>query len=212
MKKWIGLSFVFLTALFSCQKEGSKLPYLGNTAQVKESSGIQGRGEGYFKVLDFEFLNQEGIKVNNETFKNKIYVADFMFLKCPTICPVMNTEMKRVYDVYKKNDKVLFVSHTIDPDNDSIPALKSYAEHLGVDSRKWHFLYGAKKDIYTMAEKGYFAQAYEDEKAPGGYAHSGGFLLIDSKRHIRGVYDGTNPTDVDRLIKEIVILLQETPK
>lgn len=166
----------------------------------------------YFEVPSFNLINQDSLPVSNKTFENKIYIADFIFLKCPTICPVMNKELKRVYDVFKDNPAVLFASHTIDPQNDSIPLLKAYSEQLGVDSQKWHFLHGEKEYIYQLAETGYFTQAYADLQAPGGYAHSGGFILVDKNRHIRGVYNGTNTADVDRLIKEIVILLHENSK
>jgi len=129
-------------------------------------------------------------------------------LKCPTICPKMNVEMKRVYQAYQEQERVVFVSHTIDPENDSIPLLKAYSESLGIATKKWQFLHGDKEEIHRLAE-GYFMQAYQDLNAPGGYAHSGGFLLIDENRHIRGVYDGTNSKDVDRLIDEIALLLKE---
>ncbi len=202
--------FSFLVVFISCSTNSEKLPYLGNHKEVISSS--QTKTLQYFKVPDFTLTNQDRITITNESFKNKIYIADFIFLKCPTICPIMNQQLKRVYDVFKNNEDVLFVSHTIDPQNDSIPVLKAYSEQLGIDSKKWHFLHGEKKDIYKLAEKGYFSQAYEDSQAPGGYAHSGGFILVDKNRHLRGVYDGTNSADVDRLIKEIVILLNEKSK
>lgn len=186
----------------SCSEKSEKLPYLGNPNVVNNV-------ERQHNIKDFSFLNQDSLVVTNETFKNKIYVADFIFLRCPTICPVMNMELKRVYDAFKDNENVLFVSHTVDPENDTIPVLKAYSENLEVNPKKWHFLWGEQKDIFDIAKNSYFTQAYEDLDAPGGYAHSGGFILVDKNRHIRGVYDGTNSVDVDRLIKEIVILLNE---
>ncbi len=201
------LFFSIFIVFISCSSNSEKLPYLGNHTEVV--SKTQTKVINYFKVPDFSLTNQDSITISNDSFKNKIYIADFIFLKCPTICPIMNQQLKRVYDVFKDNSQVLFVSHTIDPENDSIPVLKAYSDQLGVDSKKWHFLHGEKKDIYQLAEKGYFSQAYENVNAPGGYAHSGAFILVDKNRHLRGVYDGTNSADVDRLIKEIVILLQE---
>lgn len=192
------LIVLFLTA--ACQQE-KELPYLGNHTKNTDDS------IAYFKVPDFELRNQDSILITPKTLKDKIYIADFIFLKCPTICPVMNREMKRVYDAYQNNDNVVFVSHTIDPKNDSIPALKNYQEALGVKADKWHFLHGNQEDMFALAETGYYTQAYQEDSAPGGYAHSAGFVLVDKNRHIRGVYDGTNPTDVDRLIKEIEILI-----
>ena len=186
----------------SCSEKLEKLPYLGNPNVVNNV-------ETQHTINDFSFLNQDSLAITNETFKNKIYVADFIFLRCPTICPVMNMELKRVYDTFKDNENVLFVSHTVDPENDTIPVLKAYSENLEVNPKKWHFLWGEQKDIFDIAKNSYFTQAFEDLDAPGGYAHSGGFILVDKNRHIRGVYDGTNSVDVDRLIKEIVILLNE---
>lgn len=205
--KKIILLFFSCFILFSCQKKSIKLPYLGNHKEVISENGEIIRH--YFKVPNFQLINQDSIVINNTSFEDKIYIADFIFLKCPTICPIMNVELKRVYDIYKDNSNVLFASHTIDPENDSIPALKVYSDQLGVEATKWFFLHGEKDYIHQLAEKGYFSQAYENKEVPGGYAHSGGFLLVDKQRHIRGVYDGTNAKDVDRLIIEIEILLQE---
>jgi len=208
MKQILLISFIF--TLISCNEKSEKLPYLGNHVEVTENG--QSVVKKHFEVPEFKFVNQDKATVTNKTFKGKIYIADFIFLRCPTICPVMNLQMKRVYDAFKEDEQVLFVSHTIDPENDSVEVLKAYADKLGVDSKKWHFLHGDKKEIYDLAEKGYFAQAYEDMDAPGGFAHSGGFVLVDEKGHLRGVYDGTNAEDVDRLMKEVVILLGENSK
>jgi len=208
MKQILLISFIF--TLISCNEKSEKLPYLGNHVEVTENG--HSVVKKHFEVPEFKFVNQDKATVTNKTFKGKIYIADFIFLRCPTICPVMNLQMKRVYDAFKEDEQVLFVSHTIDPENDSVEVLKAYADKLGVDSKKWHFLHGDKKEIYDLAEKGYFAQAYEDMDAPGGFAHSGGFVLVDEKGHLRGVYDGTNAEDVDRLMKEVVILLGENSK
>lgn len=200
MKQVIFLILFCIVA--SCSEKSEKLPYLGNQTVINNV-------EIQHSIKDFSFLNQDSLVVTNDTFKNKIYIADFIFLRCPTICPVMNMELKRVYDAFKDNDNILFVSHTVDPENDTIPVLKAYSENLEVNPKKWHFLWGEQKAIFDIAKNSYFTQAYEDLDAPGGYAHSGGFILVDKNRHIRGVYDGTNSVDVDRLIKEIVILLNE---
>lgn len=205
MRRILILFGVFI--LFSCQNKTDQLPYLGNHTEEVVNGKMQIKK--YFTIPDFKFRNQDSIVITNKTFEDKIYIADFIFLSCPTICPVMNHEMKRVYDVFKDNASVVFVSHTVDPENDQIPVLKSYVQNLDVDGNKWHFLHGTQQEILQIAEKGYFTQAYADVSAPGGYAHSAGFILVDKNRHIRGVYDGTNSKDVDRLIKDIVILLEE---
>lgn len=200
MKKIILLCVLFLFAF--CTPKQEQLPYLGDP--IKKGNKVD-----YPTISPFRFLNQEGKLVTNSTLRSKIYIADFIFLKCPTICPKMNMQLKRVYDVFEKDKEIVFVSHTIDPENDSIPALKAYADALNVKANKWLFLYGQKKEVYELAEKSYYAKAYKDQTAPGGYVHSGGFLLVDKKGHIRGVYDGTDTKDVDRLIKEIIILKKE---
>lgn len=190
----------------ACSQKAEQLPYLGNPVAETLASGET--IEKHYKIPAFSLIDQDSLVVFNETLAGKVYVADFIFLQCPTICPKMNVEMKRVYDAYQAEKDVLFVSHTIDPKNDSIPVLKAYSESLGIHDSKWHFLHGEEKEIHQLAQ-GYFMQAYQENNAPGGYAHSGGFLLIDGEQHIRGVYDGTSTTDVNRLIQDINLLLKE---
>jgi protein SCO1/2 len=191
-----------ILALFSCTSKTDKLPILGNPS-------IVGKDTIYPTVPAFIFINQDSIEITDKTFDNKIYVADFIFLDCPTICPKMTNEMIKVYEAYKTNPNILYISHTIDPFNDSIPRLKSYSENLGADSKKWFFVTGEKEKIYSLAEESNFATAYADSTAPGGYVHSGGLLLIDKFKHIRGVYEGTDPNETERLKSDIEKLLIE---
>ncbi len=194
--------FILLTCvLISCSHKQEKLPFLGNSI-------VSGNNITYPKIKDFSFIDQDGTIVTNKTFKDKIYVADFIFLSCPTICPKMNSELNQVYTVFKDNPKVSFLSHTIDPERDSIQRLKKYTIAKGID-KNWYFVTGNRDSIYSIATKSYFATAYKDSKEPGGYVHSGGFLLIDKNRFIRGVYDGTNPKETQRLIMDIKTLLKE---
>lgn len=198
--------FFVLTIGVACSQKAEQLPYLGQPTEEVATDGAS--KEKQYQIPSFTLMNQDSLWVSNQTLAGKVYVADFIFLQCPTICPKMNVEMKRVYNQYQAEDQVLFVSHTIDPKNDSIPVLKAFSESLGVKAPKWQFLHGEEKAIHQLAQ-GYFMQAYQENKAPGGYAHSGGFLLIDGKQHIRGVYDGTSTTDVNRLIEDINVLLKE---
>ncbi|MEL1244028.1 SCO family protein [Flavobacterium sp. DGU11] len=200
MKKIFLLSIIATVAI-SCFKEEEHLPYLGNP--VEKEGKLQ-----YPKIADFSFTDQDSAIINNATFEGKIYVADFIFLSCPTICPKMTVEMLKVYEKYRDNSEIGFLSHTIDPLHDTIPRLKAYAENLGVDNN-WHFVTGNKDSIYSLAVKSYFTTAYPDDKEPGGYVHSGALLLVDKNRYIRGVYDGTNPVETQRLISDIEKLLQE---
>ena len=196
---WFFLSVILGFA--QCRAPEEKLPILGN----RDSNG----GKGDHSIASFSFLDQDSATVTNATFLNQVYVADFIFLSCPTICPVMNVEMLRVYKAFEKNQGVAFLSHTIDPANDSIPRLKAYAENLGINASRWHFVTGNQDSIYKIAEKSYFTSVYPDSVDKSNYIHGGGLVLIDTKRRIRGVYDGTNPLETERLIKEINLLLKE---
>ncbi|MBK6263611.1 SCO family protein [Marivirga sp. S37H4] len=158
-------------------------------------------------VPDFRLVNQDSVWVTPETFSGKVYIADFFFTSCPTICPTMKKEMLRVYEAYKDNDEVAIISHTIDPEYDTVALLKDFAERLDVEAPKWHFVTGEKEEIYELGQKGYMVTALEDENEEGGFIHSGAFILVDKERKIRGVYDGTQSSDVDQLIKDIQRLL-----
>lgn len=164
----------------------------------------------YHKIANFSFVDQDSNIITNETFKGKIYVADFFFTSCRTICPIMKTQMLRVYDSIQNDPEVLILSHTIDPEYDTVGLLKDYAENkLGVKSNKWHFVTGDKDSIFNIAQTSYLATAMEDSTEPDGRIHSGAFLLIDKDRRIRGRYDGTKEEDVNRLLEEIQILKKE---
>ena len=200
-KTYYKLAILLSFAFMGCSQKEAKLPYLGNPI-VENNDTI------YPKIADFKFTNQDKKSVTNKTFAKKIYVADFIFLSCPTICPKMTSEMKSVYDSYKTNPDVQFLSHTIDPERDTVEKLKLYSESMNLNSN-WHFVTGKKEDIFSIAEKSYFTTAYKDSKEPGGYVHGGGLMLVDENGHIRGVYDGTNSTETKRLIADIKILLKE---
>lgn len=157
----------------------------------------------YHTIAPFAFFNQDSTLITHDTLRGKIYVADFFFTSCRTICPIMKTQMKRVYDVVKDDPEILIVSHTIDPEYDTVALLRSFASRLGVKSSKWHFLTGAKDSIYKIAQTSYFATAMEDKTEPDGFIHSGAFLLIDKEQRIRGSYDGTKEAEVNRLLTDI---------
>ncbi|NBP67799.1 MAG: SCO family protein [Cytophagia bacterium] len=163
----------------------------------------------YHTIAPFQFVNQDSALVNNETFKDKIYISDFFFTSCRTICPIMKTQMLRVYDSLKNDDDVLILSHTIDPEYDTVALLHDFAERLGVSSKKWHFVTGVQDSIYKIAQTSYFATAMEDGSEPDGFIHSGAFLLIDKKQRIRGNYDGTVEESVNQLIKDVRKLQRE---
>lgn len=195
------LLFCFL--LYACQvQKQEKLPIFGERI-------VQGTDTLYHVIPNFQFIDQDSTPVTNETFKDKIYVSDFFFTSCRTICPIMKTQMLRVYDSIKNDPNVLLLSHTIDPEFDTVALLRDFARRLNVNSTKWHFVTGIKDSIYRVAQTGYFATALEDKSEPDGFIHSGAFLLIDKQRRIRGKYDGTKEDQVNKLIEDIKKLKKE---
>ncbi len=185
------------------KEEATKLPIFGER-EVNNGDTV------YHTIDTFAFVDQDSALVTNETFAGKIYVADFFFTSCRTICPIMKTQMLRVYDSIQNDPDVLLLSHTIDPEYDTVGLLHDYAERLGVKRDRWHFVTGNKDDIYKIAQTSYFATAMEDKAEPDGFIHSGAFLLIDKQRRIRGKYDGTKEEDVNRLLRDIRTLERET--
>jgi protein SCO1/2 len=162
------------------------------------------------RVGDFRLTDQMGKTVTPENFKGKIYVTDFFFTTCGTICPKMTKQMVRVYNEFKDNPDVMILSHTVTPEIDSVPVLKAYAENLGVnDESKWIFVTGDKKQIYNLARKVYFAATTEGDGGPDDFVHTENFVLVDKEKRLRGFYDGTSTEDVDRLIDDIYTLLNE---
>lgn len=196
--------------LKSCEPGNpGKLPILG-FKDVIENKGNPGQVDTiYHTIADFSFVNQDSIVVTNNTFEDKIYVSDFFFTSCPTICPIMKAQMLRVHDTFVDNPEVMLLSHTIDPEYDTVALLKDYADRLEVTSQKWHFVTGEKEKIYEIGQRSYLVTVQEDQFQPGGYLHSGAFILVDKNRQIRGIYDGTKTDQVDRLINDIPILLSE---
>ena len=183
-----------------------KLPILGRHEYNATETGSDTL---YHTIKPFSFVDQDSATITNETFSDKIYVADFFFTSCPSICPIMKVQMLRIYQAFKDSSKVMLLSHTIDPEYDNIKVLHDYAGRLEVESSKWHFVTGDKQKIYDMAQTGYYVVTRENDKAPGGYEHSGAFILVDNHRRIRGVYDGTRAEAVNELIGDIRTLLIE---
>ena len=199
--------------LYSCSEGGANgktLPILGEREAVeREVDGKMVVDTLYHQIPDFAFVNQDNQRVTQETVEGKIYVTDFFFTSCPSICPKMKSEMLRVYEEYKDNPNIVLLSHSIDPQHDTVAVLKDYADRLGVQSDKWHFLTGEKDSIYDVASKYLVAVQEDGEEAGGGFTHGGHFILVDEQRRIRGVYDGTNEAAVDQLIQDIPVLLKE---
>lgn len=214
MKYLYPFAFLFLitcSLLFSSCNQENRLPIYGSrdTATVKDKSGKMHLDSIYQTIPDFKFLNQDSVYITNNTFKDKIYIADFFFTSCSSICPVMHRNLKTIFEKYKDNPDVYFLSHSIDYKYDKPSVLKKYAEKLGVYGNKWQFAYGSKEAIYNIAEKSYLVAVIEDSKEKEGYVHQGWLVLIDKNRRIRGAYDGTNAAAIAQLVKDIPTLLKE---
>lgn len=181
------------------------LPILGPKKLVEGGSDTI-----YHSIPDFSFTNQYGETISKEDVEGKIYVADFFFTSCPTICPKMATHMLQIQQHFSDRDDFLLLSHTIDPENDSVETLRKYADKVHAEKGFWHLLTGEKDSIYRIAMEGYFASAMEDDAAPGGYLHSGQFILVDQKGRIRGLFDGTSTSDVNDLYDAVEILYRES--
>ncbi len=206
------LLYISAVALFfsACDSQPQKLPILGNREAVtKTVNGKEVTDTLYHQIPDFEFINQDSVKVTQKDFEGKIYIADFFFTTCPTICPKMKTQMLRIYEKYKDNPKVGILSHSIDPRHDTPAVLREFMNNLGIKSKMWQMVTGDKAKIFEIGQKSYMVSATDDPTQPGGIVHSGAFILVDKNRHIRGIYDGTEPTKVDRLMIDMEILLNE---
>ena len=198
---WPG-ALLLVMCLASCTPKTEKLPIFGERE-------FNGKDTIYHTIAPFQFVDQDSALITNDTFNDKIYVADFFFTSCRTICPIMKTQMLRVYEATQNLPDVLLLSHSIDPDYDTVALLHDFAARLGVESKRWHFVTGVKDSIYKIAQTSYFATALEDKTEPDGYIHSGAFLLVDKQRRLRGKYDGTKEEDVNRLIADIKKLRNE---
>jgi protein SCO1/2 len=200
--KIIVLNFLVALLAFSCTQE-KRLPFLGPKQVNSQGDTV------YHQIPAFRFLNQDSVFVSEKDVEGKVYVADFFFTTCPTICPKMKTQMLRIYERYKDRDEVRIISHSIDPDFDTPNVLKDYAARLQVKAPKWNFLTGDKAAIYQLGQKSYMVSAQEDPNEAGGFVHSGAFILVDKNRHVRGIYDGTVEAEVNHLLEDMEVLLKE---
>ncbi|BAU54685.1 SCO family protein [Mucilaginibacter gotjawali] len=191
-------------------KSGNTLPIYGNRQAVTRIVNGQTVTDTLYQTIPpFKLVNQYGDSICNSDLNGKIYVADFFFTSCPSICPVMQRNMLNVYNAYKNTADVKILSYTIDPKYDSVKVLKKYADKLGVTGNMWWFIQGKKDDTYRLAEKSYLVAVSQDTTVPGGYVHQGYFVLVDKQKRVRGSYDGTNPQQVSQLIDDIKILKAE---
>lgn len=200
---------VLAVAMIACTTE-PPLPYVGPHDVFRDAEG--NADTVFYTVPKFVFTNQDGKEVTHHDYEGKVYVTDFFFTTCPSICPIMSSQMARLQGLLKQEGMwgdVMLLSHTVDPEQDTLPALKAFAEDLGADFTYWNFVRGSADATYKHAEQGYFMTAFPSDTAAGGFFHTDQFALIDRDRHIRGYYDGTSTPEVDRLFRDIKRLLKE---
>ena len=159
------------------------------------------------KVEDFKLINQNGNVVTQDNYRDKIYVVDFFFTRCPSICPIMTDNLVKVQNHFIKDDNIMLLSLSVTPDIDSVSVLKNYSEKKGVIDRKWNITTGNKKHIYNLARKSYFAVVEQGDGGLQDFIHTPNFILVDTEKQIRGVYDGTDDQAVVQLINDIGTLL-----
>jgi len=206
----IVFSVVTISLFYSALKPQKTLP-IYNPSDVNPElvdSTIQYKSK-YHTIADFSFVNQNGDTITQKNYEGKIYVADFFFTTCGSICPKMSTNLVEVQKAVLNNPKVMLLSHTVFPEVDSVSVLKAYAIKYGVVDSKWNLVTGDKKEIYTMARKSYLAVKLGRPDQLYDMVHTENFVLVDQKRRVRGFYDGTNKEEIKRLLEDIDFLSKE---
>jgi protein SCO1/2 len=204
------ISIIIISIFYSILKPKKVLPIYQPTQVSTElvDSSIQHKKK-YHKIADFSLINQNGETITQENYKDKIYVADFFFTTCKTICPIMTKNMHIIQKNIITDNEVMLLSHSVTPEIDTVAQLKRYAKEKHVNSSKWNLVTGDKKQIYELARKSYLAVKDDGDGGPFDMVHTENFMLIDKKRQIRGFYDGTNLEDINRLLDDIAILKEE---
>lgn len=204
------LSIIIISIIYQVLKPNEVLPIF-QPAKVNAElvdSTIQ-HVKKYHIISDFSLINQNGKTITQEDYKDKIYVADFFFTTCQTICPIMTDHMVEVQNKLKNDSEIMLLSHSVTPEIDSVAQLKKYALKKGVDDTKWNLVTGEKKEIYKLARKSYLAVKTDGNGDQYDMIHTENFILVDKKKRIRGFYDGTDDLEIQQLLKDIEILKRE---
>ncbi len=203
----IVFSAIVISSFYFMKKPVKSLPIYSPSMISKElvAEEIQ-FVKKYHKIKDFSLLNQNGHKITEEDYNNKIYVADFFFTTCPTICPIMTENMGYLQNKLIDNPEILLVSFSVTPEIDSVQQLKKYALEKNVIDSKWNLLTGDKKEIYDLARKSYLVAKNDGDGGKYDMIHTENFVLVDKEKRIRGFYDGTNQLEMDKLLNDIRIL------
>lgn len=198
--------FVFFLLLSCVESSNIDLPIIGPSDFKNELVDNKVNKEQSHFVSDFELINQNGDTITNKDYEDKIYVVDFFFTRCGSICPIMTNNMMKIQDKFLENDNLMLLSISVTPNIDNVATLKKYAISKGVINSKWNITTGNKKHIYELARKSYFAVLKKGDGGLQDFIHTPNFILIDKKKQIRGIYDGTDDTEIKRVIKDIKTL------
>jgi protein SCO1/2 len=203
------LIFLLLFVFISCDEVSTKQLPIYNPSDFNPKlvdKSIRNVSDNH-RVKDFNLINQNGIKISSKDYENKIYVVDFFFTSCPSICPIMTNNMLLVQEEFIKNNDVMLLSMSVTPEIDNVEVLKKYAIEKGVIDSKWNITTGSKKHIYELARKSYFAVLDQGDGGLQDFIHTPNFILVDTNKQIRGIYDGTVENEISRLIQDIKILV-----
>ncbi|TKD67321.1 SCO family protein [Flavobacterium sp. ASW18X] len=201
------LSVFILYFMYNALKPENRLPvYQPNMVNPELVDSTLLDVKKYHTIADFSLTNQNGETITQDNYKDKIYVADFFFTTCPTICPIMTKNMVTVQQAILDDDDVLLLSHTVTPQIDSVAQLKKYAREKGVLDHKWNLVTGDKKQIYQLARKSYLAVKTDGDGGPFDMIHTENFILVDKEKRIRGFYDGTQPEEIEKLLEDLKVL------
>lgn len=201
------ISIVIIYFIYDALKPEKRLPiYQPNMVNPELVDSTLLDVKKYHTIADFALINQNGDTIDQTAYTNKIYVADFFFTTCPTICPIMTKNMVEIQGSILEDDDIMLLSHSVTPQIDSVPRLKAYAQEKGVIDSKWNLVTGDKKQIYELARKSYLAVKSDGDGGPYDMIHTENFILVDKEKRIRGFYDGTNKEEVEKLLDDLRIL------
>lgn len=203
----LGLSAVIVYLFYNALQPKKMLPvYQPSMVDPSLVDSTLHYKKKYHTIADFSLTNQNGETITQENYKDKIYVADFFFTTCPTICPIMTKNMAEIQNAVLDDPEVMLLSHSVTPVIDSVPQLKKYALEKGVVDSKWNLVTGEKKQIYELARKSYLAVKTDGDGGPYDMIHTENFILVDKERRIRGFYDGTNREEIHKLLEDLKVL------
>ena len=210
---FLGISTIILVLFYDALKPKPILPvYQPAMVNFELVDSSYQHLKKFHRIAPFRLVNQLGDTITQQLFQDKIYIADFFFTTCPTICPIMTGHMKMIQDQLMDDPQVLLLSHTVTPEIDSVAQLQQYAQEKGVIAEKWHLVTGPKKEIYDLARRSYLVAKVDGDGGPYDMIHTENFVLVDPDRRIRGYYDGTDAEDIQQLLQDLSILQQEYPQ